>query len=290
LDAQGLALSFPTFDDTTDRIGIEETRKTMAEELGGRVALVTGASRGIGLAIAQRLAKGGATVVVTARSMDPGDDHLPGSLVETVDLIREMGGNAYAFAADMGEESDRERLVADVTAAVGSVDILVNNAAITFLKTVEQFTLKRLRLMTEVTVTAPFHLSQLVLPGMHKKGRGAIVNVSSPAAKHPAMPYPRNADGGVVYGMCKAAIDRFTTGLAMEQQRHGVAVNAVYPGFVATPGVLAHGLLTEETRLMAQPPEMTAEVVAYFADVAAADITGQIVSVRKFLEARKVSA
>lgn len=258
----------------------------MERNLDGRIALVTGASRGIGLAIAQRLAQGGAHVVVTARSMEPGDDHLPGSLAETVAAIHAAGGQATGLAADMADESDRERLAAEVERQVGAVDILVNNAAITFLAPVTRFSMKRLRLMTEVTVNASFHLAQLLLPGMRARGAGSIVNVSSPAAKHPTPPYPSNADGGVVYGMCKAAIDRFTTGLALEQQRHGIAVNAVYPGFVATPGVLAHGLLTEETRALAQPPEMTAEVVAYFAAAVAAETTGQIVSVRKFLEGR----
>jgi citronellol/citronellal dehydrogenase len=244
--------------------------------LDGKIALVTGASRGIGESIALRLARDGAHVIVTARSAEPGDDHLPGSLAETVARIEALGGTATAIAADLAKSEDREALVRKAEAQCGPISILVNNAAITFLAPVQTFTDKRLKLMMEVTVYAPFHLAQLVLPKMRELGQGWIVNVSSPAARHPKPPYRKGAVGGVVYGMAKAAIDRFTSGLALEEQRHGIAVNAVYPGFVITPGVLAHGLLSDENRSKAQPPEVTADAVAYFARANAQETTGKI--------------
>ncbi len=109
------------------------------ETLAGKVALVTGASRGIGTAIAVRLAAEGATVVVTARTVDQADSKLAGTLGDTVEAITAAGGSAVAIAADLSRPDERERLVAEALAAVGRVDILVNNAAVTYFTPVESF-------------------------------------------------------------------------------------------------------------------------------------------------------
>ena len=153
-------------------------------KLRGKVALVTGASRGIGEAIAVRFAMEGAKVVVSARTAAEGDSKLPGTLAATVERIRAAGGEAFAIKADLADEADRERLVKEAVDAYGDIDILVNDAAVTFFIPVETFPKKRFDLMMEVQVWAPFHLSQLVLPAMRQKKSGAIINISS-GGRHP---------------------------------------------------------------------------------------------------------
>src|SRR6202035_3985692 len=136
---------------------------------------------------------------------------LEGTIHETADRIRSRGGTAVPIAADVSAASERERLVAAAVAQAGPIDVLVNNAAVTYFTPVADFTEKRLRLMLEVQVLAPFHLSQLVLPAMVAKREGWILNVSSMAARHPSPSAGEGrALGGTAYGMCKAALERFT--------------------------------------------------------------------------------
>ncbi|MBO0702974.1 MAG: SDR family NAD(P)-dependent oxidoreductase, partial [Candidatus Dormibacteraeota bacterium] len=227
-------------------------------ELDGKVALVTGASRGIGAAIAQRFGAAGATVAVTARTVDPSQSRLEGTIQDTVDVIVADGGKALAIAADLSTPEERQSLVERTLAELGRVDILVNNAAVTYFTPVESFVLRRMDLMLAVQVEAPLHLAQLVVPSMRSLGRGWILNISSVAARHPQLP-PNRVSGGTVYGMCKAAIERFSTGLAAELYADGIAVNSLAPtAVVPTPGTLFHGLTTRDNP-RAEPPELMAE-------------------------------
>lgn len=235
--------------------------------LKGKVALVTGASRGIGEAIAARFAMEGAKVVVSARTAEDGESRLPGTLSDTVERIRKAGGEAMFIKADLAQAVERERLVEEAERAYGPVDILVNNAAITYFIPVADFPEKRFKLMMEVQVYAPFHLSQLVLPAMREKKAGWIINISSGAGIHPKPPYMNAGRGGTVYGMCKAALERFTSGLASEVAEDGIAVNVVSPGLVDTPGVAVHGLINERTKDRVQPIEYIAEAVYRLATV-----------------------
>jgi NAD(P)-dependent dehydrogenase (short-subunit alcohol dehydrogenase family) len=214
-------------------------------KLKGKVAIVTGASRGIGEAIALRYAQEGARVVVSARTIDDGDHVLAGGINNVVQRIVDAGGQAIAVRSDLAIKEHRENLVKEALAAFGSVDILVNNAAVTYFVQVKDFTDKHRNLMFEVQVNAPFHLSQLVLPAMQARGSGWILNISSHAAIHPAKEVAGR--GGTVYGMCKAALERFTTGLASEVYDDGIGVNVISPGLVATPGVVHHQLITADT-------------------------------------------
>jgi citronellol/citronellal dehydrogenase len=231
-------------------------------KLAGKVAIVTGASRGIGEAISARLAQEGAKVVASARTAEQGESRLPGTLHDTVDRIRKAGGEATFIKADLAQASEREKLIEETVAKYGPVDIQVNNAAITYFIPVTDFPEKRFKLMMEVQVYAPFHLSQLVLPSMIERRSGHIVNISSGAGIHPKPPFQaRGGRGGTVYGMCKAALERFTTGLASEVAEYNIAVNVVSPGLVATPGVAVHGLINEQSKDRVQPIEYIAQAV-----------------------------
>ena len=243
--------------------------------LAGQVAVVTGASRGIGEAIAKRYAMEGAKVVVSARSVEPEDHFLPGSINETVQAIKDAGGEAVAVKADLSREEDRRNLVAATEAAYGPVDILVNNAAVTWFMPVKDFAEKRFRIMLDVQVWGPFELAQLCLPSMLERGAGWILNISSHAAIHPQAKAP-GGHGGTVYGMCKAALERFTTGLAQEVYGKGVGVNVISPGLVATPGVVHHKLINESNKDRVTPVEHMAEACLRLCHGDPAAITGRI--------------
>jgi citronellol/citronellal dehydrogenase len=253
--------------------------------MDGKVALVTGASRGIGAAIAARFTTEGAAVAVSARTVEEGDHPLPGSISGTVAAITDAGGTAVAVAADLSKAEDRTRLVAETERQLGPIDILVNNAAITYFEPVVHFEEGHWRLMFEVQVRAPFELAQLVLPGMRERRSGWILNISSTAGRHPVGPPYMGGGGGTVYGMCKAALERFTTGLASEVYADNIAVNVVSPsGLVLTPGVVHH-------RLHERVPESGHEPVSYMAEAAhalctgdPATVTGKVTYARPILE------
>ena len=245
--------------------------------LAGRVAIVTGASRGIGAAIAARLAQEGAKVVASARTADEGESRLSGTLTETIARIEKAGGVARFVKADLASKEDREHLYETTVATYGPVDILVNNAAVTYFIPVVDFPEKRFKLMMEVQVYAPFHLSQLVLPSMKERHTGWIVNISSGAGIHPKQPYAaRAARGGTVYGMCKAALERFSTGLAAELFEDNIAVNALSPNLVVpTPGTIFHHLTTDDAP-NAEPPAVMAEAALTLCHRDPKTLTGRI--------------
>ncbi|OBG93440.1 oxidoreductase [Mycobacterium sp. E136] len=216
----------------------------------GKVALVTGCSRGLGKAIAQRLAREGATVALTARTLEP-DPKYQGSLRQTLEEIEAAGGSAIAVAADLSDSEQRGRLFAEVADRIGAPDILVNNAAVTFLRPLDQFPERRVRLMMEMHVMAPLHLTQMAIPAMRERGRGWVLNVTSVGGDLPDGPpfseFDRTAGFGV-YGTVKAALNRLTKSLAAELYDDGIAVNAAAPtNPVATEGAGALDLAKTDT-------------------------------------------
>ncbi|MDH3642911.1 MAG: SDR family NAD(P)-dependent oxidoreductase [Gammaproteobacteria bacterium] len=242
--------------------------------LKGKVAVVTGASRGIGEAIARRYAMEGARVVVSARSVEEADHFLPGTITATVEQIKAAGGEALAVKADLSRPDDRRNLIDTTVEAFGAVDILVNNAAVTYYFPSEEFPEKRFRLMMDLQVWTPLELSQFVLPGMHERGGGWILNISSHSAIHPQKTL--EGHGGTVYGMCKAALERFTTGLAQELYGKGIGVNVISPGLVATPGAVHHNLINDSNRHIVTPVEDMAEACLRLVHGDPNEITGRI--------------
>lgn len=244
--------------------------------LAGKTALVTGASRGIGTAIARRLASEGASVACTARTLDP-DPKYQGSLRDTIELITRAGGRAEAFRCDLSVADDRARLVDEVHDRLGPVDILVNNAAVTFFLPIDTFPEKRFRLMIETQVWSAIDLAQRTIPDMRARGAGWILNISSRAAVKPVGPpfEPWYATGhSSVYGLCKAALERVSLGMAAELHADNIAVNTLAPwDNVPTPGAGAHDLV-ENFRL--EPEEIIAQAALELCSGEPRSLTGRI--------------
>jgi NAD(P)-dependent dehydrogenase (short-subunit alcohol dehydrogenase family) len=204
----------------------------MSGRFTGRRALVTGSSRGIGAATAERLAAEGADVAITARTKEA-HEHLAGSLDETAERIGRYGGKVAAIVADLTDEDDRSRIVPEACSALGgSIDILVNNAAAAMYAPVAEFPPKRRRILFEANVFAPIDLAAAVVPAMVERGEGWIVNVSSRAARHwDGPPFDLGPQGSSIamYGASKAALNRVTNGLAAELDGTGIRVNTVEP-------------------------------------------------------------
>jgi citronellol/citronellal dehydrogenase len=260
-------------------------------DLEGRVALVTGASRGIGAGIAQRFAAEGAAVAVTARTLDAEPNAaLPGSLREMVATIEAAGGRALAVQADLADADDRARVVPQVTSALGPVDILVNNAAAAFYLPTAEIPLRRRRLTFELNVHAPIDLAQAVLPAMRAKGAGWIVNISSATSKPPkGPPFDPGFKLGftsTVYGASKAALERLTTGLAAELYADGVAVNNLAPvAAVRTPGADALvGDVLDANPEIVEPLELFVEAALALAVADPVSLTGRICFSRPLLQ------
>ncbi|MDX1385530.1 MAG: SDR family NAD(P)-dependent oxidoreductase [Thermoanaerobaculia bacterium] len=248
-------------------------------KLDGKTALVTGASRGIGKEIAELFAAEGARVVCTARTVEEGSHPLAGSLMTTVEGIAEAGGEATAVACDVSEYANCAAAIAEAREVYGPIDVLVNNAALTYFIPVADFPINKWLRSTAVNFHAPFYLSQLVLPDMVAAGGGAIVNISSGAAIGPGrgpydQPPPR---GGTLYGAEKAALERFTQGLASEVYQHGVSVSCVSPSqVVATPGVLHHKLVESADDPRAEGPELMARATLLLATEPIERVSGRV--------------
>ncbi len=250
-------------------------------KLDGRTAIVTGASRGIGEEIAKLLASEGARVVCAARTLNEGDHRmLSGSLASTVAQIREAGGEAVAVTADVSSHEDCRRLVETASRTFGTVDILVNNAALTYYKSIVDYNAKHWVKAFAVNVHGPFMLSQLVLPGMIEARRGAIVNISSGSAIGPGRtPFQdaRPVNGGTMYGATKAALERFTQGLAQEVAAHNIAVTALSPSqVVATPGTIYHKIASGLDDPRAEPPAYMARAALLLASEPADAVNGRV--------------
>jgi hypothetical protein len=228
----------------------------------GKVAFVTGASRGIGRAIARRFAAEGASVVLSASRMGA-HGKLAGTLEEAVAQIRAAGGEAAAVAADLSDAAARGDLIARASEPFGPIDILVNNAAGARMKLPSQATTAERTHMFELNVNAPVDLAQQAIPGMRARGGGWILNISSATARQPTLPYRDSREAALIigpYGATKAALDRYTEALAHEVVEHDIFVNAMAPvAIVLTQGADYVRDIARRNPDMVEPVEMMAE-------------------------------
>ena len=232
--------------------------------LEGRRALVTGATSGIGRAVALQLARDGADVLVHGRNAARGAD--------TVRAITAAGGRAGFVAADLGDAEDVRWLASEV----GDVEVLVNNAGIALFGATADFDMAAFDKMFASNVRAAFMLVGALAPGMAARQNGSIVNLSSMAGGVGLV-------GGAAYGATKASLEAMTRAWAAEYSASGVRVNSVAPGPVYTPTPSGPEFITAlgETTPMrrASQPEEIAEVIAFLASPRASYITGTTVAV-----------
>jgi NAD(P)-dependent dehydrogenase (short-subunit alcohol dehydrogenase family) len=241
--------------------------------LTGRVALVTGGSRGIGRAICLALAEDGADVAVNYRRDDA-------AASKTVAAIEALGRKARAYQASVDDFDALAVMVAGAEKELGPIDILVNNAAYGPYRPTLEFSAEDFTKTLGMNMFAALDLSQRVLPGMLERGRGWIVNISSATVKLPdGPPYMawEQLGGHHLYGASKSGLDRLTVGMAAELHGKGVAINTLAPvAAVMTPGVYAKGIADFIEDSMKEPVETMAEAALLLSTCDPEKLTGRV--------------
>ncbi len=257
--------------------------------LTNRTALITGASRGIGLAIARRFAAEGAAVVLCA-SRWGAHGTLNGTLEQSVEMIRAAGGAAAGVVCDLSQPDARADLVQRAAEPFGPVDIIVNNAAVSRMRLPSEVTTSERNWMYDVNLNAPIELAQQALPGMRERGRGWVLNISSASALQPVVPYRDSRAAAHVicaYGATKAALDRYTQGLAHEVASEGIYINALAPeNIVLTSGADYVRDIARRSPDMAEPVEVMAEAAL---ELCSGRHVGRVTYSRRFLHSLGLS-
>ena len=260
----------------------------MPGRLDGKIAIITGASRGLGQYCAVQYAKEGAKVVVAARTEEERDPRLPGTIHHTVGMIEEIGGEAIAVVCNVGDVGSIEAMVETVLSKYSRIDILMNNAAVQppgFINTIQP---RHWELEFKINVHGPFHCSRAVLPVMVEQKSGNIINISSVAADR----------GQSHYGATKLAIEGMTRGLANDMKDDGIAVNALKPvGGIDTPGIRfgrAPGQVGGSTALGKMPPpdsyvEAATLLAMQTVDTCTGGIFNDVEAVERFADANTVA-
>jgi len=229
-------------------------------QLAGRIALVTGASRGVGQATALELARRGADVVLSARTVDNPLPNQPGTLAETAEEIRALGREAHVVPADLNDPEAVERLAAQALAWKGRIDVLVNDAAFmgrAAYHSLDELDLKNFVRQFNVNVTAPFILTKGLVGAMRANGGGTIVNVTSGSGLIGTYTTP-----GITYGATKAALNRLSTLLARDLGPDGIVVFAIDPGYTRTALVELTAEQSGHDASLAHPTSVPANAIA----------------------------
>ena len=243
-------------------------------QMDGMVAIVTGASRGLGRAIAREYASEGASVVICARSQSP--TGLAGTLEETVADIRNAGGDVFPIACDVTNESQVNEMVRQAVERYGRIDALFNNAGAMVLgESILEIDPARWEQLIRVNVNGPYLCSRAVLPVMMEQRRGSIINIGSRMATDP------NQGGGVLYSASKAAVHMFSYCLADEVRDYNIAVNILSPGALRSEGSAAIPWTQRDWHERVDPSAV-GPCAVYLALQDASTFTGQLASRYEF--------
>ena len=238
----------------------------MGQALKGKVAIITGASRGIGKATAVAYAREGAKVVVAARS-ETESPKIAGTIHATAALVREAGGEALAVRCDVTDEEQVEAMVRQAMEAFGRVDVLVNNAGANIMGDITELTPKRWDLGLRVNLRGPFLAMKFALPHMMKQRSGSIINLSSWMA-HAILPEVTN------YVIAKVAVERLTAIVAKQGAEYGIAANCFDPHLILTEGIL-YALPKDTDFSEYRRPEAVEAPMVWLARQSAATFTGR---------------
>lgn len=241
----------------------------MAGRLQGKVAIITGSSRGLGQYCAIGYGREGASVVVAARTEEERDPRLPGTIYHTAKLVEEAGGEAFPVVCNVADNASVEEMTRKVLDKYGRIDILMTNAAVQPPGTISTIQIRHWELEFRVNVHGPFYCIRAALPSMLERGSGNIINISSVAAHR----------GGSHYGATKRAVEAMTIGLANELKEKGIAVNCLRPvGGIETPGLMFERGPQQGVRPRTDlpPPDSYVEAAVLLAMQTAESCTGAV--------------
>jgi citronellol/citronellal dehydrogenase len=250
--------------------------------LSGKTLFITGASRGIGLAIALRAARDGANVVIAAKTAQP-HSHLPGTIYTAAEEIEAAGGQALPLVVDVRDEANVLDAVAQGVARFGGVDICVNNASAISMTRVEDTEMKRYDLMNEVNARGTFLVTKACLPHLKKAANPHVLMLSPPLDMK-----PRWFSGHVAYTMAKFGMSMCVLGMAEEFKGDGVAANALWPRTTIATAAIEFALLGAEGLRHCRTPQIVADAAYEIFTTPSRELTGQFLIDDELLYSRGV--
>jgi len=250
--------------------------------LSGKTLFVTGASRGIGLAIALRAARDGANVVIAAKTAEP-HKHLPGTIYTAAEEIEKAGGQALPLVVDVRDEANVEGAVAQAVARFGGIDICVNNASAISMTRVEDTEMKRYDLMNGVNARGTFLVTKACLPHLKKAANPHVLMLSPPLDMK-----AKWFSGHVAYTMAKFGMSMCVLGMAEEFRDDGVAVNALWPRTAIATAAIEFALLGAEGMRHCRRPDIMADAAYEVFTTPSRELTGQFLIDDELLYARGV--
>ena len=245
--------------------------------LQGKTLLITGASRGIGLAIGLRAARDGANIAILAKTSDP-NPKLPGTIHSAADTVEKAGGKALPIQCDIRNDAEVEAAVAATVAKFGGIDILVNNASAISLSTLEKTDFKRVDLMFGINTRGTLLASKCCLPHLKKAANPHILTLSPPLDMN-----PRWFTGSVAYSIAKYGMSLAVLGLSAELAKDGIAVNALWPRTTIATAAISNLLGGEQIMRMSRTPEILADAAHMIFTQPARQFTGRFLIDDTFL-------
>lgn len=241
----------------------------MSEQLKGKTAIITGASRGIGLAIAHRLSASGVNIVIASKTVEP-HPKLPGTIYDAAKEITDAGGNALPLMLDVRDENQILQVVNDTISHFGGIDILVNNASAIFLAGIEATPAKRYDLMQDINVRGTFLMSQACIPHLKKSEHAHILTLSPKVEMA-----PRWFENNTAYTLSKFGMSMVMFGLAAELRGHKVAANALWPKTMIATAAVQHLLGGDAFIRRSRIPSIVADAAYYILSQSPEEASGQ---------------
>jgi len=237
--------------------------------LKDKVAIITGSSRGIGFAIAKRLAMDGVKVVIASKTTEP-HPKLPGTIYEAAEEIKKLGGEAIPLVLDVRDELQIEKVVADTVAHFGGIDILVNNASAIYLANTESTPAKKFDLIQQINSRGTYLMSRACIPYLKKSSHAHIINLSPPLNMNPLW-----FENHTAYTMSKYNMSMIALGLAAELKPYRIGVNAIWPKTLIATSAVKNLLGGDELMRQSRWPSIVADAVAEIISKDPREVTGQ---------------